>query len=364
MQGPAKCDIDRMKQYAKLSEKVIQIMTFKIRQCLGAAAIQMVFATALFGQTVDFDVPFLTVRDVGSETGPSPVFGDARSTLRAGRCLVERADAGGLTSVLDSGPTFIREQLLSIEKVSTQPPEDLLDRVQSGNSDALTLYVHGYFIGFEKGCRRAALLQENANLDGRMVWFTWPSDGDVANYVQDEADLYWSVPDIADAIIALNARSAGSGGVDVIGHSLGGRGVALALQDIAYRFPDTRLGKVALLAPDMDFQIFARMVPRIAPIAESITIYVNDDDHPLALSAQLHGYPRLGQAANDVASLEGVQVIDVSELPDESASGHLYHIHNTKVGADLDQLLNAGLLASDRTDLVQTGPNTWRFISD
>lgn len=341
-------------------------MRIKIRRCFHTTATQFFFAIALatasFGQSVEYDVPFLTVRDVGSEEGPSPYFGDARSTLSAGRCQALRADTGGLTAVLDNGPTFIREQLLSIDQVDVQLPEDLLNSAEAVHSGAFALFVHGYSIGFEKGCRRAALLQRNASLDGRMVWFTWPSVGDLANYVQDEAGLYWSVPDIADAIIELNERSAESGGVDVIGHSLGGRGVALALQDIAYRFPDVRLGKVVLLAPDMDFEIFSRLAPRIAPIAESITTYVNDDDRPLALSAQLHGYPRLGQAFNDVASLDGVEVIDVSRLPEETAIGHLYHIHNDNVGLDLDQLLNRGLHASERTGLLQIGSNTWSLV--
>lgn len=343
-------------------------MATDIRRFLHAVAIQAFIivglATGSFGQSADYDVPFLTVRDVGSENGPSPYFGDTRSTLRAGRCFAQRADTGALASVLDNGPTFIREQLLSIDRVDVQSPPDVLDSIEPENASDLALYVHGYSIGFEKGCRRAALLQRNANLDGRMVWFTWPSDGDLANYVQDEADLYWSVPDIADAIVKLNARSVGAGGVDVIGHSLGGRGVALALQDIAYRFPETRLGNVVLLAPDMDFDVFARLAPRIMPIAESITIYVNDEDRPLALSAQLHGYPRLGQAGNDVAALGGVEVIDVSRLPDESASGHLYHMHNAKVGDDLDQLLNGGGQANERTALFQIGPNSWSIVSD
>lgn len=181
-------------------------MRTKIRRCFHAATI-LIFsvvglASASFAQSADYDVPFLTVRDVGSANGPSPYFGDARSTLRAGRCFAQRADAGALTSVLDNGPTFIREQLLSIDWVEVQSPLDLYDSIEPENSSALALYVHGYSISFEKGCRRAALLQKNANLDGRMVWFTWPSDGDLANYVQDEADLYWSVPDI-DAVRSI-----------------------------------------------------------------------------------------------------------------------------------------------------------------
>ena len=134
-------------------------------------------------------VPFLTVGDVGTPDGPSPYFGDARSTLRAGHCILSERDTRSLSSVLESGPTFIREQLLRIEEGDVRTPEAVLADLQSHNPDGLTLYVHGYFIDFEKGCRRAALLQRNAGLEGRMVWFSWPSDGDIANYPQDEADL-------------------------------------------------------------------------------------------------------------------------------------------------------------------------------
>ena len=313
-------------------------------------------------QEAEVRVPFLTVRDLGTPEGSNPYFGDGRSTLRAGNCMVEKAEAGALTELLEGGPTFLREQLLSIEGITVESPTDLLANVQTGSSAPLVLYVHGYFIDFDKGCRRAALLQSNAQLEGRLVWFTWPSDGDIANYVQDEADLYWAVPDIADAILALYDHSKAAGGADIIGHSLGGRGVALALAEVAARAPETRIGNVVLLAPDMDFGIFARLLPRIRPIAKSITVYVSDKDRPLELSEELHGYPRLGQAGNDVAFLEGVELIDVSDLPTESASGHLYHIHDSVVGRDLGLLLNDILGASERPHLEALGPNTWAVL--
>ncbi|TNF60938.1 MAG: alpha/beta hydrolase, partial [Rhodobacteraceae bacterium] len=177
-------------------------------------------------------------------------------------------------------------------------------------------------------------------------------------YTHDEADLYWSVPDIADAIIETERRF-GAGVVDVLGHSLGARGVALALYEVASRDPDIRLDEVVLLAPDIDFGIFQRLLPRIRPIARNITIYVAEGDRPLALSAQLHGYPRLGQAGNDVSTLGDVEVIDLSALPLETLSGHLYHIHSADVGRDLGLLLNDGLRAAARPGLVQAGPNLW-----
>ncbi|MBT8459733.1 MAG: alpha/beta hydrolase, partial [Boseongicola sp.] len=146
--------------------------------------------------------------------------------------------------------------------------------------------------------------------------------------------------------------------------SLGGRGVVLALAEIASRYPEERVGHVVLLAPDMDFEIFVRLWPRISRIAEGFTIYVSDEDRPLAVSAQLHGYQRLGQAGNDVSSLDGVEVIDVSMLPDVDASGHLYHIHDARVGDDLNLLLNQRLAANERAGLTVTGTNTWSILQN
>jgi esterase/lipase superfamily enzyme len=135
----------------------------------------------------------------------------------------------------------------------------------------------------------------------------------------------------------------------------------LALYDVANRHPDLRLGEVVLVAPDMDFGIFQRILPRISQLAASMTVYVAEDDRPLALSASLHGYPRLGQAGNDVATLSGVEVIDVSDLPAATPTGHIYHIYSEVVGEDLAQLLNEGRRAAQRRGMVQQDVNLWRL---
>ncbi|MBY6201027.1 alpha/beta hydrolase [Maritalea mobilis] len=227
------------------------------------------------------EVPFLTLRNLTEADEPGELFGDERSAMSAGRCHVRELDLQGLSSLADAAPSFIREEFLSVENIELSDPADILGSWPRGaDTPAPALYVHGYYIGFEKGCRRAALLQQNANIEGRFLWFSWPSDGSLAYYTHDEADLYWSVPDIADAIIELEARF-GGGVIDVVGHSLGARGVVLALYDVASRAPETRIDEVVLLAPDMDFGIFERMLPRIRPIADNITVYVNAGDRPL-----------------------------------------------------------------------------------
>jgi esterase/lipase superfamily enzyme len=306
-------------------------------------------------------VPFLTNRDRTGNSDPRRLYGDERGTLEAGYCEVSERRLDILTPVAEAVPFRVPEEILRVTDVQTNPVDDLVSALaeSSGNASAL-LYTHGFYIDFDKGCRRAAVLQENAGQDGRFVWFSWPSDGSLFNYTHDEADLYWSVLDLSQTIIAMEQQF-GPERVNLAGHSLGGRGVVMAIHDVAAQRPDMRLGDIVLLAPDMDFGVFARLLPRIRPVVRSITIYVADGDRPLALSESIHGYPRLGQSGNDVSQLDGVEVIDLSDLPVRSPTGHLYHVYNEEVGADMDQLLNSRLSAAQRQNMLQVGPNLWRL---
>jgi len=309
----------------------------------------------------DWEVPYLTLRERADSDDPEDIYGSERSDLKAGWCRVREIDLSVMAPLADSAPSFLREEFLRVDQVREKDRGVVLDKLQPiASASAPLVYVHGYNISFEKGCRRAVLLQQNAHLVGRFLWFSWPSDGALAYYTHDEADLYWSVPDLDDVIIEMERRF-GGGVADVVGHSLGARGVVLALYDVANRHPDIRLGEIVLLAPDMDFEIFQRILPRISPIAASITVYVTTGDRPLALSAQLHGYPRLGEAGNDVSKLAGVEVIDLSDLPADSPTRHLYHIYSKDVGDDLGQLLNEGKQAEARGNLLRAGSNIWRL---
>lgn len=310
------------------------------------------------------EVPFLTIRNRTGDGDPGNYYGDARSQLRAGICRVRAPEMRALVSIAESVPAYLSEDFLSVDSVQDMPPQHFLSPPENGADAAAAgprlLYVHGFNISFEKGCRRAALVQQNARLDGRMLWFSWPSDGAMTNYTRDESDLYWSVPDLVSAIHGLS--EAGAQGPDMMAHSLGARGLVLALHEIGNRQPDAALGQVVLLAPDIDFDIFTRMLPRIVPIVAGITVYVTDGDRPLAVSEQLHGYPRLGQAGNDVSGLDSVEVIDLSALPVTDLTGHVYHVFSPEVGADLDRLLNEGLGAAERPGLTADAPNLWRLL--
>ncbi|MEM9392706.1 MAG: alpha/beta hydrolase [Pseudomonadota bacterium] len=304
-------------------------------------------------------LPFLTLRDRTGESSPQKYFGDDRSDLKAGWCDVRETKLSLLTPLAEASTLRIPDEITRLSAIRETSPDAIYDAVRDSTGDARPLfYTHGFFIDFDKGCRRATLFMQNTRTEGRFLWFSWPSDGAIFNYTHDEADLYWSLPEYADAILEMHRRF-GPNRVDVAGHSLGGRGLVLALNEVAVREPGTRLGHVVLLAPDMDADIFAGILPRIRPIVDSLTIYVSGTDRPLALSEQLHGYARLGQAGNDVSAFTDVEIIDVTDLPLRSPTGHLYHIYNPEVGADIDQLLSQGKRASERENLTKIGPNLW-----
>lgn len=303
-------------------------------------------------------IPYLTLRAQTGSTVPSAFYGDERGSLRAGICNVASTNIPIMSNIAERSPFRVPDEIVRLSSIEEAPVESVLDSlVRSAGDGSALLYVHGFNMDFDKACRRAFVFSRAVGLEDRFLLYSWPSDGVPVNYTQDEADVNWSAPDIADAIADLAGRL-GPGRLDVAGHSLGGRGVVIALYDLASRYPEVQLGEVVLIAPDIDFQLFEKILPQIRDAATNITVYVADNDRPLALSAQVHGYPRLGQTGNDVSKLEGVTVIDVSSLPLMSPTGHLYHLHSPQVAEDLGRLLKDGLDPQGR-GLGSLGTNLW-----
>jgi esterase/lipase superfamily enzyme len=182
------------------------------------------------------------------------------------------------------------------------------------------------------------------------------------NYTRDESDLYWSVSPLADMLVEL-ADVFGAGGFDVAAHSLGTRGVFLALLLLAGEEsrPRPMINHLVFLAPDIDTEIFEQSLDRIRPLAAHITIYVSGNDTPLSVSRQVHGYPRLGEAGTHLDGLEGVDIVDLSDAGVRYPSGHVYHLHHPGVINDLNALLIEGKPARSRENLERSGQNTWRL---
>jgi len=311
-------------------------------------------------------VPFVTLRNKTGSSEAAKYFGDDRGIRRAGHCILSRTSLEVLKPIAENAPFYIPDDIVELEAIEEHGLENFWSDLDvTRKTKRPLLYTHGYFIDFERGCKRASIFQASQALAGRFLFFSWPSDGAILNYTRDESDIYWSVAPLQKTLTDM-AEHFGAGGFDVAAHSLGTRGVFLALVQMSgsERAPKPLINQLVLIAADIDVDIFRQYLPGIRTLARNITIYVSANDTPLALSRQVHGYPRLGEAGPQLDGIAGVDIIDLSEIPVRSPSGHVYHLYNDAVIRDLNQLLNGGKSAAQRSNLKQTGDNYWLLQPD
>ena len=311
-------------------------------------------------------VPFLTLRNKTGSDEAKKFFGGERDTLHAGICELARTPIDSLKPIAEKAPFYIPDEIVKLDGIREFSIGDFWQRLETtAGGQAPVLYLHGFYISFERGCRRALTLKESLGLEGRFALFSWPSDGVITNYTHDEADLYWSVYPLRRVLADMIDRF-GTGNINLVAHSLGTRGVMLALVLMAQVHQDDEplINQVVLIAPDIDAGIFKQYLPLIRPLARNMTVYVSSKDSPLALSQQVHGYPRLGEAGEHLENLRGIEIIDISDIPIRAPSGHLYHLYQSIMTEDLDQLINENKPAAQRRTLKQSGENQCRLQED
>ncbi|MGV6825444.1 MAG: alpha/beta hydrolase [bacterium] len=309
-------------------------------------------------------VPFLTLRNLTGDTDPVDYFGDERDQLRSGNCDLEFEPIEILKPLADSVSIYIPEETLDVVAVRETDQQTFWSQIRhTANGKRPVMYLHGYNISFERGCRRASLLQKAVGLEGRFLMFGWPSDGAVLNYTRDEADLYWSVKPLMQTIQEMT-REFGPGGFDIVAHSLGTRGVFMALIQLANgsKHHTPLVNQLVLVAPDIDAGIFTQYSGLLRQITNNITIYTSSHDNPLKVSREVHGYPRLGESGKHLNKLEGMDIIDVSDIGVRYVSGHLYHLYHEMVAEDLQQLLTHNLPVEERQHLFPTNHSKWRLM--
>ena len=312
---------------------------------------------------------FVTVRNRTGSPKPEEYYDGNRGTMAAGVCevLFTPYSMPGLNDLTESIPFYIPDEKIELNRITDICLDSFFEEISTfsdSDNGNLVLYLHGYNIDFEKGCRRSALFQRALGLEERLLFFSWPADGNMLKYTWDEADLVWSVPYIAEFLERVT-ELIGKRNLDVVAHSLGARGIVQALVRLSYREYDTPLlDELVLIAPDIDTGIFEHELSQLHKVSKRITVYVSDNDKALRLSQEVHGYPRLGQAGEQLKILAGIDFIDISSIGTRRISGHLYHLFNPEVIEDLTELLHSGKSPQQRSRLQQADQNGlpyWRM---
>ena len=273
------------------------------------------------------------------------------------------------------GPSILRLQWRSkpsehiqVLSVRAEPEAQfwarLRSRVAASKERETLLFVPGFNVTFEDALRRLAQISYDLAFDGPVVLFSWPSAGSMSPlaYQRDVRSADAAAESLAQLLEGMT-REAPNASVHIIAHSMGNRVLTTALQRLETKAGPT-LRQVAMMAPDVDRELFEQIAPRIAKTARRTTVYASSRDIPMVLAGVQAGAPRAGAVNGNPVAVKGVDTIDVSEV-ETSRLGlfHSYYGDNSSVLADLFWLMR-GKAPQDRFGLEPVdspGHPYWRF---
>lgn len=222
-------------------------------------------------------------------------------------------------------------------------------QVQASASGSAFIFIHGYNVSFEDAARRTGQMAYDLGFDGAPVFYSWPSQGDVARYTVDENNIEWSTPHL-QAFLTDFLQKTKAARVYLIGHSMGNRGLARAVAGLIETQPGLarRIAEIILTAPDIDADVFQQEIaPRLTAAHHPVTLYASSEDLALAASKLVHGYRRAGDSGEGMLLLAGVETIDATGV-DTGFLKHSYFAEQRSALSDMFYLIRDNARADQR----------------
>jgi len=194
---------------------------------------------------------------------------------------------------------------------------------KAGERDVL-VFIHGYNVNFSDAVLRVAQFVHDSGFKGVPVLFSWASRGRVADYVYD-LNSALQARDRFEKLGAILAKTRAEN-FDIVAHSMGNLVVVEALRQAQIKgvFNESgRLRRVILASPDIDVDLFKTQLEVFPEKEKQFYVLISKDDRALELSRRLAGgVSRVG--ATDPVKLArlGINVVDVTEINDESSANH------------------------------------------
>lgn len=237
-------------------------------------------------------------------------------------------------------------------------------QVKASATGSAFIFIHGYNVSFEDAARRTGQMAYDLGFDGAPVFYSWPSQGDVARYTVDENNIEWSTPHL-QAFLADFLQQTDAAKIYLIGHSMGNRGLARAVAGLIESQPDLakRIAEIILTAPDIDADVFQQEIaPRLTAAHHPVTLYASSEDLALAASRLVHGHRRAGDSGDGMLLLAGVETIDATGV-DTGFLKHSYFAERRSALSDMFYLIHNNARADQRfLDPVDTPKGRyWTF---
>lgn len=230
---------------------------------------------------------------------------------------------------------------------------------ETGSGDLL-VFLHGYNVTFEEAAQRAAQLAWDLQFRGRLLLFSWPSQGSLAWYLADEERAAAAAAPLHE-LLQLLAEGPWNK-VHLLAHSMGNRVMLAGLADQAW--PNDKLSQIVFVAADVPVNIFQQKFPRIRQRGTLYTSYASERDRALWLSSLLHKVERVGISRGAPFVTEGLETIDASAVDTSLLGlglGHSYFGDKRSMLTDIGYLLREGLTAEHRGFRKEQHKGYWFF---
>ncbi|WP_245263415.1 alpha/beta hydrolase [Azorhizobium doebereinerae] len=231
------------------------------------------------------------------------------------------------------GATADPAREFAVTSLAAVPRSGVLDwfKGHSTRKHRVLVFVHGFNTRFDAAVFRFAQIVHDTQADAAPVLFSWPSRGQVFDYLYDRESTNFSRNDLA-YVLREAARSPAVSEVVVMAHSMGAWLTVESLRQMALqdgRIP-AKISNVVLASPDLDIDVFRRQVAEMGPSRPPITIFVSRQDRALGVSRFVAGgVTRVGAVdltqdatVAELESAKGITVIDLSALTNGDALNH------------------------------------------
>ena len=226
------------------------------------------------------------------------------------------------------------------------------------------IFVHGYNTRFEEAVYRFAQIVHDARVDVAPVLFTWPSGGNLTDYVYDRDSAMFS-RDGLETLLTKLSENPNVGSISILAHSMGNYLTVEALRQMSIRnhgLP-SKIRDVMLASPDIDVDVFRRQIAEIdaSKHATQFTLFVSRDDKALGLSSFLaRDSTRLGaldpmkEPYASMLEKSQVHVIDLTNVASEDVANHSKFATGEVVSAIGARLAEGQTLTDAKPGLVES----------
>lgn len=260
------------------------------------------------------------------------------------------------------------ERFFVIQQVSSTNRDEFMKQMNDvgpNKESSLLLFVHGFDTTFADAAFRAAQLAHDLQFPGKVMFYSWPSAGDVTSYWKDEDSSRISASRFQKLLADLIATKINR--IYVVSHSMGSRIVIPSINGLASRGADvSKISELVLAAPDfneIEFKDVAAAFRDLRAKGTRVTIYASSNDFALRVSRIIHSYRRLGESQPALDVFPGLDSVDASGVASiRRAFGHSYVYDSAAVIGDMEDIVLKSLPPKDR-GLVGV-PDTqfgWKF---